>query len=384
MHIDSNAASPSLNTAKPLKKGEKFVVNGVPFNMNLVASGTFMMGDDFVENQSPEHIENISDFYMGETEVTQALWEAVMGNNPSDFRGHNLPVEQVNWEDCQRFILKLNQMTGKYFRLPTEAEWEYAHMGGNNGVTYNREENQRWFLENSGNHTHDVATQSPNSELGLYDMIGNVWEWCDDHGSANYYSPRNCLSPERVIRGNCFCDSFDVIPYKGERQSQFQTNIYNTVGMRLAMTARPKTIIPSGVYFICSAGNPDLVLDNVPPSNNVRIWHKRVEDNKLWRVVNRGDGSIVILSMQNSDYVVDCGAGIGEHNNIYTYPYNGTEAQIWYPEKIAGDTYILKNPRDLNYALSVDNDRYVPDSNVAIRRVDRYSNINSWIFVPVK
>ena len=138
-----------------------------------------------------------------------------MGNNPSGFKGKRRPVENVSWEDCQTFISKLNSITGKQYRLPTEAEWEYAARGGNRSQGYkysgsNTPSNVAWYDDNSGNKTHEVMTKSPN-ELGLYDMSGNVYEWCDDWYDIKYYanSPNN--NPKgpssgfyRVIRGGCW------------------------------------------------------------------------------------------------------------------------------------------------------------------------------------
>ena len=152
----------------------------------------------------------ISDFCIGETEVTQQLWQAVMGSNPSKLKGTKHPVETVSWNDCQEFIKKLNQLTGGHFRLPMEAEWEFAARGGNRSkkTQYAGGSNLgsvAWFGDNSGNTTHDVATKSPN-ELGLYDMSGNVWEWCQDwKGSYSSSAQTNPTGPSsgfsRVERG---------------------------------------------------------------------------------------------------------------------------------------------------------------------------------------
>ena len=192
--------------------GGTFVVNGVSFKMMVVEGGTFQMGSESGDsNEMPVHQVTLSSFSIGETEVTQELWEAVMGSNPSDFKGAKLPVEQVSWNDCQTFITKLNQLTGQTFRLPTEAEWEYAARGGNQsmGYTYagsNTLDEVAWYWSsNSSSMTHDVATKSPN-ELGLYDMSGNVWEWCQDwYGSYSSSAQTNPTGPStgsrRVNRG---------------------------------------------------------------------------------------------------------------------------------------------------------------------------------------
>lgn len=187
-----------------------YTANGVSFKMIAVQGGTYTMGatseqgSDAYSNEKPAHSETVSDFMIGETEVTQELWQAVMGNNPSGFTGDlQRPVEQVSWNDCQTFIRKLNQLTGQNFRLPSEAEWEYAARGGNrsNGYKYagsNSVGTVAWYDDNSGSTTHPVKTKQPN-ELGIYDMSGNVWEWCQDKWCDDYNSPRN--SGSRVLRG---------------------------------------------------------------------------------------------------------------------------------------------------------------------------------------
>ena len=201
---------------------QTFRVKGVEFKMIKVEGGTFSMGATSEQgsvaykDEKPVHSVTLSDYYIGETEVTQELWEAVMGSNPSRVKGDNQrPVGSVSWNDCQEFIEKLNQLTGKKFRLPTEAEWEYAARGGEYSKDYvykysgsNNADEVAWYDGNSG--THPVKTKKAN-ELGLYDMSGNVWEWCNDWYNENYYrnSPQtNPTGPskgwERVLRGGCW------------------------------------------------------------------------------------------------------------------------------------------------------------------------------------
>ena len=162
-----------------------FTANSVSFKMVGVQGGTFEMGsNDGEDDEKPVHNVTLSSYYIGQTEVTQALWKAVMGSNPSELKGDNLPVETVSWDDCQSFITKLNHLTGEHFRLPTEAEWEFAAKGGrqSRGFEYsgrNTIGDVAWYDGNSGSKTHPVATKSPN-ELGIYDMSGNVYEWCQD------------------------------------------------------------------------------------------------------------------------------------------------------------------------------------------------------------
>ena len=196
-----------------------YTANGVSFDMMMVKAGTFTMGatsemKDPYSNEKPTHqVTLTNDYYIGKTEVTQALWKAVMGNNPSYFKGDNLPVENVSWDDCQKFISKLNSLTGQNFRLPTEAEWEFAARGGNNSNHYqysgsNELGDVAWYDGNSGGKTHVVATKQPN-ELGLYDMSGNVSEYCSDRlGDYSSSSLTNPTGPNsgslRVLRGGAW------------------------------------------------------------------------------------------------------------------------------------------------------------------------------------
>ena len=206
-------------TASLTYDGERFVVNGIPFNMIKVSSGTFTMGMEEKRAHQPEsakyerpiHQVTLSEFYIGETEVTQALWQAVMLSNPSKRKGDNLPVENVNWGDCQLFIEKLNKLTGRHFRLPTEAEWEFAARGGNKSrntiyAGSNDLDSVAWHQGNSGDErTHPVKTKAAN-ELGLYDMSGNVGEWCSDwfgvYSSSAQNDPQGESGGEKkVVRG---------------------------------------------------------------------------------------------------------------------------------------------------------------------------------------
>lgn len=192
---------------------KEYTVGGATFKMIRVEAGTFRMGSTSGDDdEQPVHSVTISkDYYIGETEVTQELWTAVMGTNPSYFTSDSqLPVELVSWNDCQTFITKLNSLTGATFRLPTEAEWEFAARGGNKsqGYTYsgsNTIGNVAWYTDNSSSKTHVVKTKSPN-ELGIYDMNGNVWEWCQDwygsYSSAAVTDPQGASSGSyRVFRG---------------------------------------------------------------------------------------------------------------------------------------------------------------------------------------
>ena len=227
-----------------------FTVHGVAFKMVKVAGGTFRMGatseqgSDALDDEKPVHSVTLSDYYIGQTEVTQELWEAVMGSNPSYFTGDNRrPVEKVSWDDCQEFIEKLNRLTGKNFRLPTEAEWEYAARGGNKsgGYKYSGSDNEvdvAWYCGNSGDETHPVAQKQAN-ELRLYDMSGNVCEWCEDlEGKYLSDSQTNPIGANkgsyRVIRGGSWFDNARSVRVSF-RDSSKPSYRYDYVGFRLAL-----------------------------------------------------------------------------------------------------------------------------------------------------
>jgi formylglycine-generating enzyme required for sulfatase activity len=223
--------------------GQTYTVNGVSFTMIPVEGGTFQMGSTTgYDIEKPVHQVTLSSFSIGQTEVTQELWQAVMGSNPSYSSGSKRPVEQVSWNDCRTFITKLNQLTGKTFRLPTEAEWEYAARGGNKSKGYvysgsNEIDDVAWYNDNSGNTTHNVATKSPN-ELGIYDMSGNVWEWCQDwYGSYSSGSQTNPTGPTsgsyRVRRGGCWGNAASGCRV-ALRDYRTPTNSSDYLGLRLA------------------------------------------------------------------------------------------------------------------------------------------------------
>jgi len=237
-----------LKKQEQIKK-QTFTVNGVSFVMVEVKGGTFTMGatseqgSDAYGSEKPAHSVTLSSYHIGETEVTQELWKAVMGKTPSEFKGNKYPVVMVSWKDCQKFIKKLNNLTGKQFQLPTEAEWEFAARGGNlsKGYKYSGSDNLddvAWFNENSGDKTHPVASKQSN-ELGIYDMSGNVYEWCSDwYGPYSRIAQTNPTGPKsgdyRVVRGGCWKWGAGACCVSG-RSNDSPNDRFSPLGLRLAL-----------------------------------------------------------------------------------------------------------------------------------------------------
>mgnify|MGYP004655512091 CR=1 FL=1 len=226
------------------------VKDDISIDMVRVEAGMFTMGatpemEEPFDREKPTHqVTLTNDYYIGKYEVTQALWQAVMGKNPSCFKGDNLPVEQVSWNDCQEFISKLNSITGKVFRLPTEAEWEYAARGGkkSRGYQYSGSNNLSdvaWYEDNSGSGTHAVGSKQAN-ELGIYDMSGNVWEWCHDwngkYSSSSQTNPTGATSGSyRVFRGGCWCFTAGCCR-SSHRGSITPNGRFSNLGLRLVLS----------------------------------------------------------------------------------------------------------------------------------------------------
>ena len=238
---------------------ETFKINGVEFTMLPVEGGTFTMGateqmEDPWDDEFPLHKVTVSSFYIGQTEVTQELWTEIMGEWPFSNEGKDNPAENISWKNCQDFVNKLSELTGRTFRLPTEAEWEFAARGGNlsKGYQYsgsNNVDEVAWYgcvddygevsgVGNSDDITHPVAQKKAN-ELGTYDMSGNVWEWCSDW--RDYYTDEDQVDPkgpataeQHVYRGGCFY-------YKkrccrvSHRSGALENDSLVNVGLRLVM-----------------------------------------------------------------------------------------------------------------------------------------------------
>lgn len=225
------------------------VKNGITIDMVRVKSGRLVMGatremGSRFNSEIPRHEVAITEnFYIGKYEVTQALWKAVMGTNPSFFKGDNLPVENVSWNECKAFITKLNRLTGKRFRLPTEAEWEYAAYGGpeNQGYMFSGGNDQTkvaCYAGNSNGKTKPVGSKQPN-ELGIYDMSGNVAEWCQDwfgkYTSGLKTNPKGPSSGTlKIYRGGSY--KSDAWYVNCIYRSKANTNTkQNSIGFRLAL-----------------------------------------------------------------------------------------------------------------------------------------------------
>ena len=177
----------------------------------LVKGGSFLMGDSS-DSVAPVHEVHLGDFNIGKFPITQEQWEAVMGNNPSQLKGKNLPVDRVSWYDAQRFIKKLNKIRGNAYRLPTEAEWEYAARSGGKFEKWSGTppfeyeafaeiDDYAWYQRNSGGVIHPVGTKKPNG-LGLYDMSGNVWEWTQDVYDGSYYDATHAVPVDTEAPAN--------------------------------------------------------------------------------------------------------------------------------------------------------------------------------------
>ena len=254
--LSSNTASSSgYASSSSLSSGSNEisipVKNGITIDMVKVEAGTFMMGatsemqNPYDGDEKPVHqVTLTNDYYMGKYEVTQALWQAVMGSNPSYFKGDDRPVECVSWEDCQEFISKLNGLTGLKFRLPTEAEWEYAARGGKKSKRYQYSGSSKisdvaWYEGNSSNMTHLVGTKQAN-ELGIYDMTGNVCEWCQDwqgsYVSSSQTNPVGDVSgPYRVIRGGSCCFNARICR-SSSRDGNAPDYLFFNLGLRLVLS----------------------------------------------------------------------------------------------------------------------------------------------------
>lgn len=216
---DIVVATPAYSLPADVER-KTVTIDGVSFDLVKVEGGKFRMGAEERNThaslaEKPCHTVRLDSYYIGSTEVTQELWEKVMGSNPSKTVGRRLPVERTSWDDMHEFLRRLSEKTGMQFRLPTEAEWEYAARGGNRSAGYiysgsDSFELVAWNVDTSLGSTHEVATKLPN-ELGIFDMSGNVWEWCEDlygrYPETTEVNPKGSGLAYRVLRGGCWCGS---------------------------------------------------------------------------------------------------------------------------------------------------------------------------------
>ena len=250
--IKNNSAPDAYSLLPP--EPADYIESQYGIDMVFVKGGTFIMGCTpeqegvcLDENEKPRRQVALSDFYIGRYEVTQAQWKAIMGanNNPFEFKGDNLPVENISWDDAQFFISRLNEQTGKIYRLPTEAEWEYAARGGNQsqGFIYSGSNDigeVAWYYKNSERKTYPVGTKIAN-ELGIYDMSGNVYEWVSDwYGNYSGGPQTNPQGPVldsfRVIRGGSW-DSDERNVRVSYRSGMAPEAGYFILGFRLAQSS---------------------------------------------------------------------------------------------------------------------------------------------------
>jgi formylglycine-generating enzyme required for sulfatase activity/predicted Ser/Thr protein kinase len=236
-------------TPKPLEGVPAYSenINGTPLEMIKVPEGTFTMGsDDFEsgrgEDEGPQHRVAVQSFYIGKFEVTQEQWKAVMGNNPSRFKGNDHPVENVSWDDAVEFCRRLSKMTGREYRLPSEAEWEYACRAGSDDSSAENLDDAAWYDANSQNATHTVGQKQSNA-FGLYDMRGNVWEWCMDVYHDSYTDAPSDGSvwlnggeqKSRVARGGAWQSAAEGV--RPAVRSRYSTDYHVAfIGFRVALS----------------------------------------------------------------------------------------------------------------------------------------------------
>lgn len=321
-----------VSANEPYFETETFTVNGVSFKMVAVEGGTFMMGapdsdDTAADYEKPQHQVTLNDYYIGQTEVTQELWEAVMGSNPSYFRGSKqFPVEQVSWYDCREFLSKLNNLTGKNFRLPTEAEWEYAAQGGNRSKGYtfsgsNEVNDVAWYLGNSDNTIHAVATKKPN-ELGIYDMSGNVWEWCrdlwGDYSSEKQVNPTGATSGSKLVLRSGSWNFSDFFCRSKHRNSDTPDHTASHLGLRLALPGVTQEPCPAKIVGV--------------ELTSTEYHRNNTNPNEMYFSIN--------ASLDDLTDVEEWGIYFDDRPGIYSFPFETLEtnqtANLYYSSKEGG------------------------------------------------
>ncbi len=300
--------------------GNTFTVNGVSFKMLPVKGGIFKMGATREQKNSdsdekPVHSVTLSDYYIAETEVTQALWQAVMGSNPSDYKGKNNPVEMVSYDDCKAFINKLNTLlasqlpAGRKFRLPTEAEWEYAARGGSQSKGYqysgsNILDDVAWYDSNSGRKTHPVKQKQPN-ELGIYDMSGNVCEWCSDwYGSYSSLAQTNPTGPSsgsnRVLRGGSW-GNYAQYCRVAIRYCMTPGFCFNNNGLRLALDGATAAVGVTEQHNVLSAQSKAMSAPKTSAPYKVGDYYNDGTKEGIVFEISNGGYSGKIVSLEQKD-----------------------------------------------------------------------------------
>ncbi|HVS53851.1 MAG TPA: formylglycine-generating enzyme family protein [Opitutaceae bacterium] len=247
------ALAVAAHAAAPAPTASITLGDGVTMDFVLVQPGSFVMGSD--ENtgdgdESPQHKVTITQpFYLGKFEVTQAQWTALMGDNPSEFKGPSRPVDTVSWNDCQRFLAKLSAKTGRKFTLPTEAQWEFACRAGSTttwsfGERDTNAADYGWLGENSSGTTHPVGEKKPNA-WGLHDMHGNVWEWCADFYTKHAYASKDAIDPRgpppsegHILRGGAWGEHPNNAR-SATRNCMGPDDRHNGTGFRCVMLVNP-------------------------------------------------------------------------------------------------------------------------------------------------
>lgn len=333
------------NSAQSVPRSRDVIIQELINNMVLVGTGTYTMGATIEQkldewaNETPAHQVTIASFYINKYEVTQEEWQAVMGNNPASFTGLKHPVEQVSWNDSQEFLKKLNSLTGRNFRLPTEAEWEYAARGGNrsNGTKYSGSENLNdvaWYNDNSNGATHDVGTKQPN-ELGLYDFCGNVREWCQDRfGSYNSYSqinPKGASSgSNRVYRGGSW-DNTARFCRVSNRDFYTQDYKSDNLGLRLVLAGNNDNRTVDSSSSTSSRQVQDINVNlSAKIYDNPSIVLNKSKSLRLISVSINNNETVLTLSCKNDVATV----GMNIDRNAYLYA-DGVKYALTFADGIA-------------------------------------------------
>lgn len=379
-------------------------VNGIPIRMQEVGRGIFLMGgtseqrSDAVSTDRPVHLVSLSDYYIGETEVTCQLWAAVMGRDSREWAAENglqdywisddCPVVGVSWLECKEFIRRLDSITGISFRLPTEAEWEYAARGGTASARRKEREQTRfagsndaeevgWIYRNSGNRVHAVGGKKPNA-LGLFDMTGNVWEWCED--SYAPYSNMAETDPvhialadsaqeRKVMRGGSWDNALENV-HLSVRRAERPQYAFHDCGLRLAMSKTPeKELLQEHVRVRIGAHVCSFTLVSKNVANPFYLAEKDVTKG-LWRSVMRSNPN---RKKRNSE-AID-GLTVAQGEAFLCQLSTKTGRHFRFPSKDEWLMIVQDARYNLQAAEEVDNTVGTFGSNYRKRKAVRRANI---------